>query len=140
MTASRKLDNFIKCLSTLQGADFSAAGEDDIYRTGVTAQFSLTFELAWKALQEMLRAHGVESARTGSPREILQLAFKMGFINDETIWLSMLRHRNASAHEYDESMTDELILLIKDSYLPAFQALKETLENKLTELDTDSKE
>ena len=52
----------------------------------------------------------------------------------------MLRHRNASAHEYDESMTDELILLIKDSYLPAFQALKETLENKLTELGSDSKD
>ena len=45
----------------------------DIYRT---------FELAWKALQEVLRLHGAAEAGTGSPREILQLGYKLGFLED----------------------------------------------------------
>ena len=57
-------------------------------------QFGLTFELAWKAVQEALRAHGAEEAATGSPREILQLGFRMGFLDDQAVWLLMLQKRN----------------------------------------------
>ena len=35
----------------------SLAEENDIYRTGIIGQFNLTFELAWKALQEIMRLH-----------------------------------------------------------------------------------
>ena len=78
----KKLDNFINCLSILEKADFKLAETNDIYRTGIIGQFNLTFELAWKALQEIMRMHSVEGASTGSPREILQLGYKIGFIND----------------------------------------------------------
>ena len=61
------------------------AETNDIYRTGVIGQFNLTFELAWKALQEIMRKHGVEDSSAGSPREILQLGYKFGFIDDSTI-------------------------------------------------------
>lgn len=73
----KKLNNFVKCLEILKKADFEIAANDEIYRTGVVGQFNLTFELAWKALQEVLRLHGA-AAETGSPREILQLGYKMG--------------------------------------------------------------
>ena len=56
------------------------AETNDIYRTGIIGQFNLSFELAWKALQEIMRMHGIEEASTGSPREILQLAYNIGFI------------------------------------------------------------
>lgn len=56
----KKLDNFSNCLSILKDADFVLADSNDIYRTGVIGQFNLTFELAWKALQEILRLHGVQ--------------------------------------------------------------------------------
>lgn len=69
----KKLDNFMNCLNVLKEANFEFANENEIYRTGVIGQFNLTFELAWKALQEVLRLHGAEGAETGSPREILQL-------------------------------------------------------------------
>ena len=84
----RKFDNFSNCLNVLKNADFSAADNDEIYRTGVIGQFSLTFELAWKALQAVLRVHGAEGAGTGSPREILQLGYKYGFIDDSAVWLA----------------------------------------------------
>ena len=57
----KKIDNFRNCLDILDRADFSKADDDVIYRTGIVGQFNRTFELAWKALQEILRLHGVPS-------------------------------------------------------------------------------
>jgi nucleotidyltransferase substrate binding protein (TIGR01987 family) len=131
----KKLDNFLSCLKVLEKADFSLAENDEIYRTGIIGQFNLTFELAWKALQQVLRLHGVQEAETGSPREILQLGYKVGFVDDQPVWLLMLRKRNQSVHMYDEKKIDELILLIKDSFIPAFARLAKTLEKKLKEAE-----
>lgn len=132
----KKLDNFSKCLSILRGADFKLAENNDIYRTGIIGQFNLTFELAWKALQEIMKLHGVTEAATGSPREILQLGYKVGFINDSAVWLLMLKKRNTSVHIYNEEEIDEMIMLIRDSFLPAFTVLEEALKAKLSEAET----
>ena len=131
----KKLDNFTNCLAILANADFKMAETNDIYRTGIIGQFNLTFELAWKALQEMMRMHSVAEAATGSPREILQLAYKVGFINDPEIWLLMLKKRNTSVHIYNEDDVDEMIVLIRDSFITAFTVLKDTLVKKLLVAD-----
>ena len=131
----KKLDNFTNCLAILANADFKMAETNDIYRTGIIGQFNLTFELAWKALQEMMRMHSVAEADTGSPREILQLAYKVGFINDPEIWLLMLKKINTSVHIYNEDEVDEMIVLIRDGFIPAFTVLKDTLVKKLLEAD-----
>ena len=133
----KKLDNFINCLTILANADFKMAETNDIYRIGVIGQYNLTFELAWKALQEIMRKHGVEDSYTGSPREILQLGYKFGFINNSETWLLMLKKRNTSVHIYNEEEVDELILLIRDSFIPAFTALKDTLARKLDEAESN---
>ena len=133
----KKLDNFSNCLTILRNADFKLADNNDIYRTGVIGQFNLTFELAWKALQEILRLHGAEGADTGSLREILQLGYKLGFVNDSAVWLLMLKKRNTSVHIYNEQEVDEMILLILDSFIPAFVALEKTLREKLAEAESD---
>ena len=121
----------------LKSADFAFANESDIYRTGVIGQFNLTFELAWKALQQVLREHGAGGAETGSPREILQLGYKLGFIDDAAVWLTMLKKRNTAAHVYDEDSIDELLLLIRDSFIPAFVTLEKQLREKLVEAESD---
>ncbi len=94
-------------------------------------QFNLSFELAWKALQAVLRLHGVEEAETGSPREILQLGYKAGFVSDDSVWLMMLRKRNTIVHVYNEDEAGELLLLIRDSFLPALTKLENTLQEKM---------
>ena len=131
----KKLDNFSNCLAILKNADFKFAENNDIYRTGIIGQFNLTFELAWKALQELMKMHGVDGSSTGSPREILQLGYKIGFVDDSDVWLLMLKKRNTSVHIYNEDEVDEMLLLIRDSFLPAFAALEQTLKNKLEELE-----
>lgn len=133
----KKLDNYSNCLDILKNADFELANNDDIYRTGVIGQFNLTFELAWKALQAVLRLHGAQGAETGSPREILQLGYKLGFVNDSAVWLLMLKKRNTSVHIYDEDEVDELLLLIRDSFIPALIDLRDTLHAKLAETEED---
>ena len=133
----KKLDNFSNCLDILKNADYEMANNDDIYRTGVIGQFNLTFELAWKALQAVLRLHGAEGAETGSPREILQLGYKLGFVDDAAVWLLMLKKRNTSVHIYDEDEVDEMILLIRDSFIPAFIRLCDTLKVKAAEAEND---
>ena len=105
----KKLDNFSNCLTILRNADFKLADNNDIYRTGVI----------------------------GSPREILQLGYKLGFVNDSAVWLLMLKKRNTSVHIYNEQEVDEMILLIRDSFIPAFVALEKTLREKLAEAESD---
>ena len=131
----KKLDNFSNCLTVLKNADFKMADNNEIYRTGVIGQFNLTFELAWKALQEVMKLHGVTDAQTGSPREILQLGYKLGFVDDAQVWLLMLKKRNTSVHIYNQEEIDEMLLLIRDSFLPAFLELERTLKNKLQEAE-----
>lgn len=132
-----KFNNFANSLRILKGADFTLASEDDIYRTGIIGQFNLTFELAWKALQAVMRLQGVQEAHTGSPNEILRLGYKVGFIDDSAVWLTMLKKHNLSVHIYDEDEIDEMILLIRDSFLPAFSVMEETLRQKNAEFEGD---
>lgn len=133
----KKLDNFSSCLDVLRRADFEFAEENEIYRTGIIRQFNFTFELAWKVLQEILKLHGAAGAETGSPGEILQLGYKLGFLNDSAVWLLMLKKRNVSVHLYNEDDIDEMILLVRDSFIPAFSALEKTLREKLAEVRAD---
>ena len=88
-------------------------------------------------MQEILKLHGAAGAETGSPREILQLGYKLGFLNDSAVWLLMLKKRNVSVHLYNEGDIDEMILLVRDSFIPAFSALEKTLRKKLAEVCTD---
>ena len=47
----------------------------------------------------------------------------------------MLKKRNTSVHIYNEDEVDEMILLIRDSFIPAFNVLKDTLVKKLDEAE-----
>ena len=49
----------------------------------------------------------------------------------------MLKKRNTSVHIYNEQEVDEMILLIRDSFIPAFVALEKTLREKLAEVESD---
>ena len=62
--------------------------------------------------------------------------YKIGFISDSEVWLLMLKKRNTSVHIYNEDEVDEMILLIRDSFIPAFTVLKDTLVKKLDEAES----
>ena len=60
-----------------------------------------------------------------------------GFLDNSSVWLTMLKKRNTSIHIYDEDEIEELLLLIRDSFIPAFCVLSETLKKKLDEAEGD---
>lgn len=80
----------------LKKSDFEQTGENEIYRIGVIAQFNLNFELSNKALQELLRIHGVDGHDKGSPERSSKLRIRglyFRFCN-----LLMLKKHNLSVH------------------------------------------
>ena len=84
-----------------------------------------------------MRLYGAERAETGSPREILQLGYKLGFVDDAAVWLLMLKKRNTSVQIYDEDEVDEMLLLIRDSFVLAVIRLRDTLKVKAAEAEVD---
>lgn len=76
-------------------------------------RFEFTFELFWKTLKRFLYLEGVE---TKSPRETLKMAYQLKWLNDEQLWLNMLRDRNETSHVYDEDKAKEIYNKIKQYY------------------------
>ena len=123
----KKLDNFSNSLKVLKTVDYDLVRDNDIYRAGVVHQFGLTFDLSWKALQSMLREHGVVEAQTGSPRAIIKIAYQCNMIGDEQTWLEILEARNILSHTYSDEQSMSVIDDIKNSFINAFDALKTEL-------------
>lgn len=134
----QKFENFKNCFDVLKKSEKVKALADEIYRTGVIGQFGLAFELARKTLQELMRAHGIEEAENGSPREILRAGFKYGFLNDESVWLQMLKDRNSATHIYDEEAFNAVLDRVYSSYINLFEDFKTTLESKISALENSA--
>ena len=60
-----KYESFVRWLSVLEQAERNLATQNKIYYMEVITQFNLIFELAWKALKEMLDLYGVTEVATG---------------------------------------------------------------------------
>lgn len=58
-----------------------------------------------------------------------------GFLSDiQEMWLLMLSKRNENIHIYDDKVIDELIVMIRDSFIPTFKKLAEVLKTKISEV------
>lgn len=72
---------------------------DDIVIDATIQRFEFTIELCWKSLKRKLAIEGIE---TTTPRTTLQQAFVANWIDNEAIWLEMLKDRNLTSHTYRE--------------------------------------
>ncbi|MGB0679121.1 MAG: HI0074 family nucleotidyltransferase substrate-binding subunit [Polyangiales bacterium] len=87
---------------------------------GVIQHFEMQYELAWKLLKRRLEIEGMSAS---SPRQAFRAAFTAGLIDDEALWLGMIRDRNLSVHTYDEALAWALMQRIQGGYLSAFRTL-----------------
>lgn len=119
----KKLDHYRANLEVL-----STAGQQDLENEfvigGIIDKFMIQFELGWKVLKELLQYEGRSEARSGSPREILKVAFQVYDFVDEDVWIAMLRDRNNMGHIYDGNAARRLAQTIIDAYIPAFQRME----------------
>jgi len=87
----------------------------------VIHRFEFTIELFWKALQKHL--YDDFGIAVHGPKQVLQQAYAVGLICDETVWLAMIHDRNLTSHTYKEALAFMIYENIKQ-YTPF---LKESL-------------
>ena len=116
---------FCKSLQNLEKSRHADPASDFVLE-GTVLNFSLTFDIAWKVMKDILvKKLEILDFAMGSPRETLRQAFANGLIDDD-MWIKMLRSRNQLAHDYDGTFAAEQFQNIIDVYYPLFEKFKET--------------
>lgn len=92
---------------------------------GLIQRFEYTFELAWKALQDLLKFKGYEFVQ--GPNGSLQKAFEDGLISNHDGWRRMAKARATTSHTYNEGEAEGIVEKIYDEY----SILLKQLDNKL---------
>ena len=117
-----KRENFIRAVVRLDAAvqDYQQYHMESI-RDGMIQRFGFSFELAWKALKEYMTEQGVPDLQF--PKQILQEAYATGLIDDQAVWLEMLRARNSMSHIYDDELAVKIAQRIDAVFLPVLQSL-----------------
>ena len=122
-----RYNTFVKSLKNLEKSK-SADPEADFLLEGTVLNFSLTFDISWKVMKDILvKELGILDFAIGSPRETLQQAFVNGLIDDDQ-WMQMLKSRNQLAHDYDGSFAKEKFQDIINVYYPLFEKFKEKVQ------------
>jgi len=116
-TLKLRLATLLTALGRLDAA--LAAQKSEWTRDSAIQRFEFTFELAWKAVALLAREEGVDAY---SPREALRTAHRLGWVEDDNLWLDMLDARNRTSHTYDEA-TAEAIFDRLPGYAAALRAL-----------------
>ena len=101
---------------------------DSFVLSGTGAKFSITFDLAWKVMKDILiQKYAVIDFPKGSPREVLRKSYEMGMISDDR-WMDMLSNRNDLAHDYDGVLLTEICEKIVTVYIDLFDQFREWVE------------
>lgn len=96
--------------------------------SALTADFDRLFELSWKTLKEYMQNElMIPDAKTGSPREIIKLAYREQLIDDEEQWIHILRDRNDDTHHYKNSAAVLYTARITEKYLDVIKKLIDSL-------------
>ena len=125
----KKFDNFKSNLRVLEKAKDEDISNDFI-KSGIIDKFYIQFELAWKTMKDFLKYEGASEAKTGSPRDIIKVAYKFYDFVDEEKWLGMLADRNDTAHIYDGEAADWLVDKILNSYIGCFKEMEAFLDER----------
>lgn len=122
----RAFDSTEKALKALEIALDEPMLKSKLNIDGTIQRFEFSIELFWKLLKKILAEKGVEAP---FPRDVLQKAYAGHLIDDETVWLSMLRDRNQTSHTYDEELASAIYIRIK-TYYPVLKKTYAFLKEK----------
>ena len=124
---NRRFQSFCNSLDALAEArqrDFS----DSFVLSVTSAKFSITFDLAWKVMKDILiQYYAITGFVAGSPREVLREAFQADLIADDA-WMDMLKVRNELAHDYDCEIVKTHCHTIVEKYIDLFYEFEDTVK------------
>ncbi len=128
----RRFESFQNSLDSLAEArerDLS----DSFVLSGTSAKFSITFDLAWKVMKDILvQYYAITGFVTGSPREVLKQSFQANLITGDE-WIDMLKIRNQLAYDYDGVIVKEHCQTIIHEYIDKLYDFKTVVEELLGE-------
>ena len=128
----RRFESFQNSLDSLAEArerDLS----DSFVLSGTSAKFSITFDLAWKVMKDILvQYYAITGFVTGSPREVLKPSFQANLITGDE-WIDMLKIRNQLAYDYDGVIVKEHCQTIIHEYIDKLYDFKTVVEELLGE-------
>ena len=108
--------NSLDALAEARQRDLS----DSFVLSGTSAKFSITFDLSWKVMKDILvQYYAITGFVTGSPREVLREAYKANLISDDA-WMEMLKVRNELSHDYDCEIVKEHCNTMVEKYIDLF--------------------
>lgn len=97
---------------------------DSFVLSGTSAKFSITFDLSWKVMRDILtQYYAITGFITISPREVLRESYKANLISDDA-WMDMLKVRNELAHDYDCEIVKTHCNTIVEKYIDLFYEFK----------------
>ncbi len=124
----KRYESFQKSLDALAEAK-NRDLTDSFVLSGTGAKFSITFDLAWKLMKDILIQHyAIIGFVTGSPRQVLRESFRAGLISDD-LWLEMLTVRNQLTHDYNSEIIKRSCHQIVEKYIDLFYLLNETISD-----------
>ena len=124
----RRFESFKNSLDALNEAK-SRDMSDSFVLSGTGAKFSITFDLAWKVMKDIIIGYYmISDFITGSPREVLRKAFEVDLIHDD-IWMEMLKVRNEISHDYDDKIMEEYCRKIVEVYIDKFYELENRIRD-----------
>ena len=130
---TKRFESFKNSLHSLQEARVRDL-TDSFVLSGTSAKFSITFDLSWKVMKDILVQHyAITGFVTGSPREVLREAFQANMIQGDE-WMEMLKIRNQLVHDYDGIIVKEHCQSIVQIYISKFEQFEEYVEKLLPEV------
>lgn len=131
---SRRFLSFCNSLDALAEAKTRDLS-DSFVLSGTSAKFSITFDLAWKVMKDILiQYYAITGFVSESPREVLRESYKADMISDDT-WLEMLKVRNELSHDYDGVIVEEYCSKIVEKYIDLFYEFENTVKKLITKMD-----
>jgi len=123
------LQHFEQALTRL--LEVAALPETDIVRDSLIKRFEFSFEAGWKAAYRWLRARGVDVDEGAF--EVLPEAYKRRLITDAAGWGEMRKHRNRTAHTYDEAVAIAVAGFARSTAAPLLAELLQVLKERADE-------
>lgn len=112
------------------GEALGVGADNPLMIDGTMQRFEFCFELLWKTLKVALyETQGFDAV---SPKQVLQKAYAVGWLDDEKLWIDMLRDRNLTSHTYKEDLAREIYAHIHD-YYPEMRRVHDLLASRYGE-------